>query len=190
MLFRSYVVYNYLENLWFYGQLSRTAWLDSYAIGYPIGAVPNITNILEPSGITVTHEVGADDGSVNPIQPIAAYIQSSDFDIGQGGYKFSFVKRIIPDMDFIGSSVDDPTATMTLQARNYPGQPVIGIDPMQDAVADIIGKDYSVQVYGYTEQVWVRMRGRQLAFRIESDALGVRWQLGNPRIQIQPDGRR
>jgi len=184
-----YVVYNYLENLWFYGQMSRTAWLDSYAVGYPLGAVPNLDDPLQPSGISVTHEVGADDGSVNPIQPISAYIQSSDFDIGQGGYQFSFVKRIIPDMDFIGSTVNGPKAMMTLTARNYPG---IGVntDPMQATTSDVNGTKVDVQVYDYTEQAWIRIRGRQLQFRIESSDLGVRWQLGTPRLQIQVDGRR
>lgn len=184
-----YVVYNHLEKLWYYGQLSRTAWLDSYAIGYPLGAIPEITNLLSPSGITVTHEVGADDGASNPTQPIAAYIQSSDFDIGQGGYQFSFVKRIIPDMDFIGSTVSDPSAMMTLTARNYPG---IGVnpDPMQTTTVPINGAQVNVQVYNYTEQEWIRLRGRQLQFRVESSDLGVKWQLGAPRLQIQVDGRR
>lgn len=184
-----YVVYNHLEKLWYFGQLSRTAWLDSYALGYPLGAVPNLDDPLQPTGISVEHEVGADDGSVNPIQPISAYIQSSDFDIGQGGYQFSFVKRIIPDMDFIGSTVSNPSAMMTLTARNYPG---IGVntDPMQTTTSDVNGTKVDVQVYDYTEQVWIRIRGRQLQFRVESSDLGVKWQLGAPRLQLQVDGRR
>lgn len=184
-----YVVYNHLEKLWYYGQLTRTAWLDSYALEQPLAAVPNISNILEPVGITVEHEVGADDGSVNPIQPISAYIQSSDFDLGEGGYQFSFVKRIIPDMDFIGSTTTTPNAQITLTARNYPG---IGVntDPMQATTVPINGSQVNVQVYNYTEQEWIRLRGRQLQFRIESSDLGVRWQLGSPRLQISPDGRR
>jgi len=176
-----YVVYNYLENLWFYGTIERTAWFDSHIIGNPIAATGNIT---------VQHESGADDGSVNPPQAIDAYIETSDFDIGEGGYQYSFVKRLIPDIDFIGSATTTPTVTMTLTARDYPGQPYAGTSSKQNAPATVNGTDYSTQVYGYTEQVWIRLRGRQLVFRVESDQLGTRWQLGNPRIEIQPDGRR
>ena len=229
-----YVVYNYLEKVWYYGQLSRTAWLDSHIIGNPLGcsAQYDVENLIvgdsyiisyvgdtdwttvgapvsaqgqafiataqgvgtgyavQTVGVVVEHETGCDDGSVNPPVPIYAYIESSDFDIGDGGYRFSFVKRIIPDMDFIGSVSTDPSVVMTLTARNYPGDPFPGSDPMQNAPAVINGQDYSVQVYGYTEQVWVRLRGRQLIFRVESSDLGVKWQLGTPRLQIQPDGRR
>lgn len=183
----SYVVYNYLEKLWYYGKMDRSAWLDSHIIGNPLGAVNNIT---------VEHEVGADDGSVNPPQPIAAYIESSDFDLGDGGYQFSFVKRLIPDMDFIGSTNANPSVAMTLLARNYPGQPYPGynsngnIDPMQNTTVPVQGKNYTVQVYGYTQQAWIRLRGRQLIFRVGSTDLGVKWQLGSPRLQISPDGRR
>lgn len=184
-----YVVYNHLEKLWFYGQLSRTAWLDSSAVNYPLGAVPNVTDPLQPEGISVQHEVGADDGSVNPIQPISAYITTSDFDLGQGGYHFSFIKRIIPDVDFIGSVVSNPSVNITLTAKNYPG---IGVntDAMQSTTSGVEGTKIDVQVYNYTEQAWIRLRGRQIQFRIGSDDLGVRWQLGAPRIQIQADGRR
>ena len=176
-----YVIYNYLEKLWYYGQLTRTAWLDSHIIGNPLATADNLT---------VQHEVGMDDGLANPPQPIAAYIESADFDLGDGGYQFSFVKRLIPDIDFIGSSNANPSATMTLKARNYPGQGVAGLSTMQNSNAPISGSEVSTQVYNYTQDVWIRLRGRQLVFRIESDALGVKWQLGTPRLQIQSDGRR
>lgn len=176
-----YVVYNYLEKLWYYGSLERSAWLDSHIIGNPFGAA---------GGLTVQHEVGTDDGSTNPVSPIDAYIESADFDLGDGGYQFSFVRRVIPDVDFIGSSNASPTATITLKARNYPGQGVAGLSTMQNTQAPIAGTEVSTQVYDYTQEVWVRIRGRQLVFRIESDALGVKWQLGSPRLQISPDGRR
>ena len=176
-----YAVYNYLENLWHYGTMERSAWLDSHIIGNPLGAVDSIT---------VEHESGADDGTTNPPTPIEAYIETSDFDIGDGGYQFSFVKRLIPDVDFIGSGTASPTVTMTLKARDYPGQPYAGALPMQNAPATVNGTDFTMQVYGYTREVWIRLRGRQLSLRVESDQLGVKWQLGNPRIQIQPDGRR
>jgi hypothetical protein len=184
-----YVVYNYLENLWHYGNLPRSAWLDSHILGSPLGAV-GIDPAPEDEGITVQHETGADDGTTNPPTPIEAYIETSDFDIGDGGYQFSFVKRLIPDIDFIGSETASPVVTMTVKARNYPGQPYAGVLPTQNAPATVAGTDFSTQVYGYTREVWVRLRGRQLSLRVESDQLGVKWQLGNPRIQIQPDGRR
>lgn len=176
-----YVVYNYLENLWFYGNIERSAWLDSHIIGNPLGAV---------NQLTVQHETGTDDGSVNPPAAMAAYIESSDFDIGEGGYQFSFIRRLIPDIDFIGSTNTSPVATMTVKARNYPGQGVTGLSPMQNAPSTVSGTEVSTQVYNYTREVWVRLRGRQLSFRVESDQSGIKWQLGNPRIQISPDGRR
>jgi hypothetical protein len=176
-----YVVYNYLEKLWYYGTMERSAWLDSHIIGSPFGAAGQLT---------VQHEVGTDDGTVNPIAPINAYIESADFDLGDGGYQFSFVKRVIPDVDFIGSSNTSPSATITLKSRNYPGQGVAGLSTMQNTPAAITGAEVSTQVYNYTQEVWVRIRGRQMVFRIESDALGVKWQLGSPRLHIQPDGRR
>ena len=176
-----YVIYNYLEKLWYYGTMERSAWLDSHIIGDPLGAVNNLT---------VQHETGTDDGSVNPPEPIAAYIESADFDLGDGGYQFSFVKRLIPDMDFIGSSTTTPQATITLKARNYPGQGVAGLSSMQNTASGISGSEVTTQVYDYTQEVWVRLRGRQLVFRVESDQLGIKWQLGSPRLQIQPDGRR
>lgn len=229
-----YVIYNYLEKLWYYGQLSRTAWLDSHIVGNPLAAsaqysatalIPGATYIIsyvgntdwtavgaaasiqgetfiaentgtgtgyavQVTGVVVQHETGTDDGSMNPAQPIAAYIESADFDLGDGGYQFSFVKRLIPDIDFIGSSNVAPSATMTLKARNYPGQGVAGLSTMQNSNAPISGSEVSTQVYDYTQEVWIRLRGRQLVFRIESDALGVKWQLGTPRLQIQSDGRR
>ena len=140
--------------------------------------------------ITVQHETGADDGSVNPPAPIYAYIESADFDIGDGGTQFSFVKRLIPDIDFIASTTANPSATMTLKARNYPGQGVAGLSSMQNSASGVAGAEVSTEVYNYTQEVWIRLRGRQLVFRVESDGLGTRWQLGSPRIQIQTDGRR
>lgn len=229
-----YVIYNYLEKLWYYGQLSRTAWLDSHIIGNPLAAAAQVpasnltigetyiisyvgdtnwvavgaaaaiqgeafvaiasgsgTGLAEQTtGYVVQHETGTDDGFYNPPAPIAAYIESADFDLGDGGYQFSFVKRIIPDVDFIGSSNANPSATITLKARNYPGQGVAGLSTMQNTGTAVSGSQVSTQVYNYTQEAWVRIRGRQLVFRIESDALGVKWQLGTPRLQIQSDGRR
>ena len=171
-----YVVYNYLEKVWYYGQLSRTAWYDSHVRTYPVA-----TN----DGILYLHETGVDDTTTNPPTPIASYIESSDFDIGEGDH-FSFVKRIIPDVNFVGSSVNTPSVTMTVSVRNFSGQ-----GSFTSADSEVIASNkVSLQVYDYTHQEWIRLRGRQVAFRISSNALGVKWQLGIPRLDLREDGRR
>lgn len=181
-----YVVYNYLEKLWYYGTLDRTSWYDSHIRTYPVTTTYSITS---EKGQLYYQEYGADDGSTNPASAMYAYIESADFDLGEGGNQFSFVKRIIPDVDFIGSTNTTPSVTMTLQARNFPGVGTI-TNPMQTTDATIAGTKVSTQVYNYTNQSWIRLRGRQIIFRIESDQLGVQWQLGTPRLEIQPDGKR
>lgn len=171
-----YVIYNYLEKLWYYGDMERTAWLDSHIQGLPWATV---------DGMLVQHENGVDDGLTNPPSAIVSYIESADFDIGEGD-QFSFVKRVIPDVDFIGSTVPAPSITMTISARNFPGQGTF----LSTEAAITAGNKVTTQVYDYTEQVWVRLRGRQIAFRISSEDLGIKWQLGTPRLEVQPDGRR
>jgi hypothetical protein len=169
-----YVIYNYLEKLWYYGDIDRTAWLDSHIQGTPWATY---------DGMLVQHESGTDDGSVNPPAAIPAYIESADFDIGEGD-KFSAVKRVIPDVDFIGSTTTTPSVTMTVSTRNFPGQGLF----LNDTPTNISGSKVTTQVYDYTNQVFVRLRGRQVAFRIGSDGTGIKWQLGTPRLDIQPDG--
>lgn len=181
-----YVIYNYLEKLWYYGTLNRTAWYDSHIRTYPIAySYDPVTEMAQ----MFYQEYGHDDGSTDPALPITAYITSADFDIGDGGNQFSFVKRIIPDIDFIGSTTNTPSLTTTLQARNYPGKGVI-TSPMQNLTSPTYGTKVSTQIYNYTEQAWVRLRGRQLIFHVESSDLGVQWQLGVFRLDIQPDGKR
>jgi hypothetical protein len=171
-----YVIYNYLEKLWYYGNLPRSAWLDSHIQGYPWGA---------NSGMLVQHEYGFDDSTTNPSTAIPAYIESADFDLGEGD-KFSAVSRVIPDVDFIGSTSTTPSVTMTVSTRNFPGQGFF----INNDIANISGSKATTQVYNYTNQVFLRLRGRQIAFRISSTGLGVRWQLGTPRLEIKPDGDR
>lgn len=171
-----YVVYNYLEKLWYYGSMTRTFWMDSHIQGYPWAAV---------MGQLYQHEVGADDGTTNPPQPISAFIESSDFSIGEG-MQYSFVKRIIPDVDFIGSTTNLPSVNITIQTRNFPGQ-----GTQRDADSKVVSSSKaSIQVYNYTHQSWIRIRGRQVAFQISSNTLGTKWQLGMPRLDVNPDGRR
>ena len=173
-----YVIYNYLEKLWYYGQLSRTAWFDSHIVGNPLATSNNVMYVQES---------GLDDGSTNPPSSISCYIESADFDLGEGD-QFSFVKRVIPDVDFIGSTNTTPSVSMTITARNFPGQGVV--TQTRDAPVSAAGNGATAQVYDYTNQVWIRLRGRQVAFRIESDAIGVQWQLGTPRLDVVPDGKR
>lgn len=171
-----YVIYNYLEKIWYYGTLHRTAWLDSHIEGTPWAAA---------NGMILQHEVGIDDGTVNPPAAIESYVESSDFDI-EDGERFAFVSRIIPDVNFIGSTTNAPSVIFTMATRNFPGQ---GTALHSDA-ATTTGSEVSLPVYDYTTQHWIRLRGRQMAFRLASTDAGVQWQMGVPRIQIQPDGRK
>ena len=137
------------------------------------------------NGQILYQEYGLDDATTSTPVPIEAYIESSDFDIGEGD-KFSFVKRIIPDVDFIGSSSATPSVTMTVATRDFPGQ-----GEFQNVDSEISsGSKVSLQVYNYTDQSWIRIRGRQVALKVSSDGLGVQWALGTPRLDIREDGRR
>jgi hypothetical protein len=129
------------------------------------------------------HEVGWDDVSTGVAQPITAFIQTADFDIGDGD-QFSFVSRIIPDVKFLGSSTNTPAVTLSLYPHNYPGA-LYGT-----ADVDTVQATSVVPVQQYTEQVYTRIRGRQLALRVTSSDLGVAWQMGAMRLDIRPDGRR
>lgn len=170
-----YVTYNYVENLWTFGTMTRTAWSDSPLRDTPIGAGYD--------GKLYYHENGFDDGSTAPYSAMTAFIESADFDIGDGE-EFSFVSRIIPDVDFDNSTAATPAVTLTLKARNTPGSNFIQTD------AQSVAQTATVPFQQFTEYCYVRIRGRQLAFRIESDAVGVTWQLGTPRLEIRGDGRR
>lgn len=176
-----YVVYNYLENLWYYGTMSRTAWLDSALRDYPMAADYN-NRILY-------HEVGTDDVSgLSPV-PINAYIQSADFDIGDGDH-FAFVWRILPDINFNGSYADKPSVKMEIRPRRNAGAPYSPADNPTVQSQDDYRNVRSYNIQQFDGQVYTRLRGRQMALRIESDQLGVAWQLGSVRADIRPDGRR
>jgi hypothetical protein len=171
----SYVVYNYLDRVWYYGTMGRTAWLDSGVLAYPIAADYN--------GRLLNHEDGNDDVSGPSATSINAYIQSSDFDIGDG-HNFGFVWRILPDVTFAGSTVQNPTCTMVVKPRTNAGT---AYGTPNDKTVE---RTVALPVEQFTGQVYTRIRGRQMAFRIESADLGASWQLGSPRIDIRPDGRR
>jgi hypothetical protein len=176
-----YVVYNYLENIWFYGNLGRSAWLDTDLRSYPVAAT--YANNL------VYQENGVDDGTTLPAVPFNSYIQSSEFDIDDG-HNFGFIWRILPDITFRQSTANSPQVTMTLlplqnSGSGYNNPASVGGD---DDAAVI--RSTTVPVEQFTGQVYVRVRGRQLVFKVEGEQLGLQWQLGAPRIDIRPDGRR
>jgi hypothetical protein len=176
-----YVVYNYLERIWYYGTLNRTAWLDS-----PLRVEPMATTY---GNQLLYHETGVDDGTTNPPSPITCFVQSSDFDIGDG-HNFGFVWRLIPDVTFDGSTVNAPALDFTVRPRQFPGSDY-GNSNNPEVVSTVSyagQRTYNVQQF--TEQVYVRIRGRQMAFKVGSDTLGTAWQLGIPRIEVRPDGRR
>jgi hypothetical protein len=170
-----YVVYNYQQQIWYYGTLERTFWLDRGVETFPVAAGTDHALYY--------HELGLDDGSQSPATGISAFIESSQMDIGDGE-QFTFLRRLIPDMTFRDSTNDTPQATMILKARNYPGGEYLQTN------SKTVEKTASVPVEQFTNQVNVRLRGRSFAFKIESSDTGVSWRLGSPRVEIQPDGMR
>jgi hypothetical protein len=176
-----YVVFNHLERTWYYGTIARTAWCDSPLRATPMGAGYN--------GQLLYHENGNDDGSTTPASPITAYCQSSDFDIGDG-HNFGFVWRIIPDVTFDGSNVNAPSVVFTVRPRQNPGANYGSTDVPTVASTQNYSGQQTYNVQTFTEYAYVRVRGRQMAFKISSDGLGVAWQLGSPRLDVRPDGRR
>ena len=176
-----YVVFNYLERTWYYGTMERTYWLDSPLREEPMAAGYN--------GQLLYHESGNDDGTTTPPSPIVAYCQSSDFDIGDG-HNFGMVTRIIPDLTFDGSDSAQPTVTFTVRPRQNPGTNYGTSDSPDVVSANNYTNQRTYNVQQFTEYVYVRVRGRQMAFRVGSSDLGVAWQLGAPRLDVRPDGRR
>jgi hypothetical protein len=171
-----YVVYNYVEKIWYYGTLGRTAWLDSGLRDYPMGATYN-QNL-------VNHEQGLDDNETGTTTAINAYISSSEFDIGDG-HNFGFVWRILPDLTFENSTANTPTVNMTLYGLYNSGS-----GSVDNAGQPVVRGSTYVITEEFTGQIYTRVRGRQMIFKIDSNTLGTTWQLGAPRIDIRPDGRR
>lgn len=243
-----YVIYNYLERIWYYGNINRSFWSEHSQRNYPLAAFSlqagylgtaidsSVTTIAltdattypvsgtiqidsekityaAKTGNTLTgcvrgvesttaasheqytlvslsvpnqvmlHEVGNDDASVNPPLPIEAYIESSDFDI-QDGQNFGYVWRILPDLNFTGSSTSSPTVTLTVRPRQNSGSNYTSAD------SPTVTRTSVIPIQQYTGQVYTRVRGRQMAFRLDSTELGVAWQMGMMRIDVRPDGRR
>jgi hypothetical protein len=244
----SYVIYNHLERLWYYGSMNRTAWLDSPLREYPMAAYSTQNTYLDQaissSATTITvldgypypdtgviqigsekisytgtegnsllncvrgfnsttaashaayaavmlvtpnqlvyHEYENDDQLLTVAAPIESYIESSDFDI-QDGQSFGYVWRILPDLTFNNSTVDSPSVTLTVKPRQNSGSNYTSAD------SPTVTRTAQYPVEQYTGQVYTRVRGRQMAFRVDSTGLGVAWQMGMMRIDVRPDGRR
>jgi hypothetical protein len=176
-----YVIYNYLDRVWYYGTMGRTAWLDTGNRKYPLAADYN--------NRVLYHESSVDDVSTSVAVPINAYVQSSDFDIGDG-HNFGFVWRILPDVNFNGSNINQPYVTMTIKPRQNSGTAYGQADAPAVQSYNNFSTRGTYNIQQFDGQVYTRLRGRQMSFRIESNTLGVAWQLGTPRIDIRPDGRR
>jgi len=176
-----YVVYNYLEDIWYYGSMERSAWLDSGLRNYPLAAT-YINNL-------VNHELGVDDNSTATTTAIPALIGSSEFDIDDG-HNFGFIWRVLPDLTFRGSTGATPQCTMTLIPFENSGSGAT--DPRSTAGTSnaSIQRIATAPVEEFTGQVYIRVRGRQLIFQMESTQIGTTWQLGAPRIDLKQDGRR
>jgi len=176
-----YAIYNYLEDTWYYGSLGRTAWLDSGLRNFPLAAT--YSNNL------VNHEDGIDDNETGANAAIAANISSSQFDLGDGS-RFSLISRVLPDMTFEGSTTGAPAATLTLQPMANSGS---GFNsPLSESgnSAGTITRTATAPIEQYTDELYMRVRGRQMVIKIESTGQGVMWQLGTPRLDTRPDGRR
>jgi hypothetical protein len=166
-----YVVYNYEQKVWYFGAMARSFWMDRGIFDQPIAAGPNNYLYSQETGFD-------DDGSA-----LTAYIESSQIDIADGE-QFSFIRRMIPDLTFRGSTAGSPSANITVKTRNFPGGNYL------QSTSSAVTKSASVPVEQFTDQVHLRLRGRSFAMRVESTASGVGWRLGSPRLDVRPDGRR
>ena len=175
-----YVIFNYQEKVWYYGTLGRTAWLDSGLQDYPLAATYSYN--------LVNHESGIDNKETGTTTAISAYISSSEFDIGDG-HNFGFVWRILPDLTFQDSVASpggvQPTVTMELYGLANSGSGVTS-----DASQPVVKSSTYYITEEFTGMIFTRFRGRQMIFKISSNQIGTAWQLGAPRIDIRPDGRR
>ena len=176
-----YVVYNFLENIWYYGSMARTAWLDSGLRSYPLATTYN--------SVLVDHENGIDDNETGTTAAISAYITSSDFDLDDG-HKFMLISRMMPDVSFEGSTANSPAVAMTLYPHASSGSGRNSPVSESGTNTGTVTRTATSPVEAYTYQIHTRVRGRQLSVKIESSATGVQWQLGAPRLDMRPDGRR
>jgi hypothetical protein len=183
-----YVIYNYSENIWYFGQLARTSWVDAGNSEFPLAT---------QNGWLYEHENGNNDGQPQGASPLGlnSYIQSADIDISDGE-QFMLIRRIIPDVNFTDSDITNPVTgaaltpevTMTVGVRNFPG--AVSETTNASNLTTSRNVTTTATIDQYTNQVFVRARGRQMSFRISSTGVGTQWQLGMPRVDARPDGRR
>ena len=176
-----YVIYNYAQDIWYFGSLARTAWVDSPIRDFPMAATY--------SKNVVTHENGLNDNLTGVSSAIEAFIASAQFDLDDG-HKFAFVYRVVPDVSFDGSTAESPSVTMSLLPLQSSGSGYNS--PLSEGGSNTasVTRTVSSPVEVFTDQIYTRVRGRQMAFEIRSTSEDVTWQLGSPRIDMRPDGRR
>ena len=176
-----YVIYNYTQGIWYFGNLARSAWLDTGIKQFPVAAT-YINNL-------VTHEDGIDNNESGTNTAITSFITSGEFDI-EDGDRFSFIRRILPDITFNGSTADSPNVTMELLPLQSSGSGYS--DPASEGGVSsaTVARSAVIPIEKFTTQINTRVRGRQLSIKVRSEDLGVKWQLGAPRLDIRPDGRR
>tara|TARA_R110000803_G_scaffold2117_1_gene7019 strand:- start:4582 stop:6423 length:1842 start_codon:yes stop_codon:yes gene_type:complete len=177
----SYVVFNYVENIWYYGSMARTAWFDAGLRDNPLAATYS-NNI-------VNHEVGTDDDETGTPAAIIAHISSSQFDL-EDGHNFAFINKVLPDISFAGSSAASPQVTMALSPQANSGSGV-NVPPSEGgSSSQNVTRTAEFPVEEFTGQIYTRVRGRQISLKVESTGVGVTWQLGATRLDMRPDGRR
>ena len=176
-----YVIYNYEQDIWYYGTMARSAWLDSGLRDYPVAAT--YTKNL------VDHERGLDNKETSTLSAISAHIQSAQFDL-EDGHQFAFIHRILPDVTFDGSTSDSPVIDMTLYPLQNSGSGYTSPASEGGSSSGTVTRTATSPIEAFTSQLDVRVRGRQMAVKIESSAEGVAWQWGAPRLDMRPDGRR
>ena len=169
-----YVIFNYQQNIWYYGNLTRTAWISRGVFGYPVAAGSD--------GYLYYHEFGINDGSQNPPVGLNCYVQSTAFDMSEGD-KLMSAWRIIPDLTF-RTSDGSPLVTFTLKTQDFPGSGFF------EEEANNVVRTATVPVERFTTQQYVRLRGRSMALRVESNQFNTAWRLGASRVDVRPDGRR
>ena len=181
----SYVIFNYAENqgqgCWYYGSLARTAWLDSGLRDYPLAATYE-KNLVD-------HEVGVDDNTTGTAVAMESFITSAEFDV-EDGDRFGFIWRVLPDVKFVGSTVTNPQITMYLKPMQNSGSGYNVPPSLAGSDNATVTRTATVPIEAFTGQVYIRVRGRQIAMEYRSTTLGVQWQAGSPRIDIRQDGRR
>ena len=170
-----YVVYNYEQRVWYYGNLVRTAWIDRGVEDFPMATGADRYLYM--------HENGLNDGSNDPATALASSVETSQIDIGDGE-QFMFIRRMIPDITFSGSTEASPAVSFTLETRNFPGA------NFNETDSNDVTRTATSPVEQFTNQIFVRMRGRSVALKIENSMTGVTWRLGSPRVDLRPDGRR